>query len=157
MNTRSEPCVLVIFGASGDLAARKLIPSLYEMHRDGLLPDSLEVLGVARSVKSEEDWRKELEPWLEQHDPKYDPKIWKSLRERIHYEAADATTPEGMKAVGSRIAGLDAAGRIGGNILFFLSVASSLYEPIVEQIGREASLVSGYDRPVTQSRRPLLG
>ena len=141
MNTRSEPCVLVIFGASGDLAARKLIPSLYEMHRDGLLPESIEVLGVARSVKSEEDWRNELEPWLEKHDPKYDPKIWKSLREHIHYEAADATTSEGMKAVGSRIAGLDAAGKIGGNILFFLSVASSLYEPIVEQIGR-ANLVT---------------
>ena len=141
MNTRSEPCVLVIFGASGDLAARKLIPSLYEMHRDGLLPESLEVLGVARSVKSEEDWRNELEPWLQEHDPKYDRKIWKSLRDRIHYEAADATTSEGMKAVGSRIAGLDAVGRIGGNILFFLSVASSLYEPIVEEIGR-ANLVT---------------
>ena len=143
MSTHAESCVLVIFGASGDLTARKLVPSLYEMGKAGQLPRTIEVLGVARREKSDDQWRAELEPWLEKHNPDYDKAFWRELAPRIHYQAADATTKEGMALVAKRINELDAGLDSNGNILFFLSVASSLYEPIVEQIGSAGLVTEG--------------
>ncbi|MCH2160273.1 MAG: glucose-6-phosphate dehydrogenase [Phycisphaerales bacterium] len=143
MSNRPEPCVLVIFGASGDLTARKLVPSLYEMRKAGQLPESIEVLGVARRKKTDDEWREELEPWLKKHDPDYDSEAWRELASHIHYQAADATTSDGMAVVQRRISELDEAAVSSGNILFFLSVASALYEPIVEQIGSAGLVTEG--------------
>ena len=143
MSNRPESCVLVIFGASGDLAARKLVPALYEMGKAGQLPDTIEVLGVARREKTDDEWRSELEPWLQEHDPDYDSAYWRELAQRIHYQAADATTEAGMAVVARSIAELDARMGAKGNILFFLSVASSLYEPIIERIGTAGLVTEG--------------
>ncbi|MHC4794295.1 MAG: glucose-6-phosphate dehydrogenase [Planctomycetota bacterium] len=142
-NHAVDPCTLVIFGASGDLTARKLIPAMYEMTRMGLLPERTRILGVARREKSDDAWREELEPWVRKHDPDFDEAAWRDLAARIHYLPADATTSDGMAAVGKRVAELDAAGGNGGNVLFFLSVASSLYEPIVEKIDEAGLVVEG--------------
>ena len=138
-----DPCVLVIFGASGDLTARKLIPALYEMTRDGLLPDEVCVLGVARRSKSDDEWRSELEPWVREHTGEFDEDIWRRLAARIHYQAADATRQDGMKLVKDRVASLDSQFSCQQNILFFLSVASNLYEPIVEQIDSAEMVTEG--------------
>lgn len=138
-----DPCTLVIFGASGDLTARKLIPALYEMARDGFLPTATCVLGVARREKSNEQWREELEPWVREHHPNFDPAIWKTLAARIFYEPADATTNEGMGRVAKRLYDLDRAHATNGNTVFFLSVSSSLYESIVEHIDRAGLVTEG--------------
>ena len=138
-----DPCTLVIFGASGDLTARKLIPALYEMARDGFLPATTCVLGVARRDKSDEQWREELVPWVREHHPKFDAAVWQSLAARIFYEPADATTAEGMARVAKRFRDLDSSHAANGNTVFFLSVGSSLYEPIVEQIDRAGLVTEG--------------
>ena len=138
-----EPCVLVIFGASGDLTARKLVPAMYEMLRDGHLPPEFCILGVARREKTDEEWREELQPWVRKHDPDIDANTWNTLARHIHYQAADATTAEGMQAVVDRIALLDTDHGTKGNILFFLSVASALYEPIVERIDSAELVTEG--------------
>ena len=129
-----DPCTLVIFGASGDLTARKLIPAMYEMSKMGLLPVETRILGVARRPKTDDEWREELEPWVRKHNVEMDESVWREIAQRIYYLPADATTSEGMAAVGKRIAELDVESKTSGNVLFFLSVASSLYEPIVEKI-----------------------
>ena len=138
-----DPCILVIFGASGDLTARKLVPSMYEMAKAGLLPPETRVLGVARREKSDDQWREELEPWVREHNPDLDEATWRDLASRIHYQPADATTTEGMASVAKRVAAIDAEAGTGGNVLFFLSVASSLYEPIVEKIDAAGLVVEG--------------
>ena len=138
-----DPCVLVIFGASGDLTARKLVPAMYEMARDGLLAPETRILGVARRKKTDDEWRKELEAWVRKHDGDVDAAIWREIASRIHYLPADATTSEGMTEVGRRIAEIDAEASTNGNVLFFLSVASSLYEPIVQQIDAAGLVVEG--------------
>ena len=138
-----EPCVLVIFGASGDLTSRKLVPAMYEMLRDDHLPAEFCILGIARRPKTDEQWREELEPWVREHDPDMDEATWKALAEKIYYQAADATTSQGMEDVSRRIGQLDAEQKTGGNILFFLSVASALYEPIVEQISAAGLVTEG--------------
>ena len=138
-----DPCIFVIFGASGDLTARKLIPAMYEMAKAGLLPEQTRILGVARRDKTDQQWREELEPWVRRHNPDLDPVIWRTLAARIHYLPADATTAEGMDRVGARIAEMDEESHTRGNVLFFLSVASSLYEPIVERIDAADLVVEG--------------
>ena len=142
-NLAVDPCTLVIFGASGDLTARKLIPAMYEMSKMGLLPAETRILGVARRPKTDDEWREELEPWVQKHNPDMDASVWRAIAQRIHYLPADATTSEGMAAVGKRIAALDAESKAAGNVLFFLSVASSLYEPIVEKIDEAGLVVEG--------------
>jgi glucose-6-phosphate 1-dehydrogenase len=86
-----EPCVIVIFGASGDLTSRKLVPALYEMAQIGLLPAGTCVLGVSRSPMSDDDWRGKLQPWAKQFAKGYDDDKWKAFAQRLSYHAADAT------------------------------------------------------------------
>ena len=62
----TDPCILVIFGASGDLASRKLVPSMYEMHVAGQLHPSTVILGVSRTQKTDDAWRDELKAWVTQ-------------------------------------------------------------------------------------------
>ncbi|MAD78011.1 MAG: glucose-6-phosphate dehydrogenase [Planctomycetaceae bacterium] len=138
-----DPCVLVIFGASGDLTARKLVPAMYEMAKAGLLPSNTRILGVARRQKTDDQWRQELEPWLARHDDGIDQEVWRDIASRIHYQPADATTVSGMDAVARRVAELNRSADTAGNVLFFLSVASSLYEPIVERIAAANLVVEG--------------
>src|SRR5262249_44187760 len=89
-----DPCVLVIFGASGDLTKRLLVPSLYHLAAADLLPDAFAVLGVARSNLSDDDFRRRAREGTESFaGVKADPKIVSWLLERFHYVAADADDP----------------------------------------------------------------
>jgi len=138
-----EPCVLVILGASGDLTQRKLIPAMYEMDRAGTLSKATCILGVSRSKKTDQQWRDELAPWIAKQVPKFDAESWKLFSQRIHYEPGDAATAEPYQRIGARIDALGTKHDCRGNVLFFMSVAPELYEPIVEQIGAAGLVVEG--------------
>src|SRR4051812_29969929 len=85
-----DPCVVVIFGASGDLTHRKLIPALHNLATQGLLPQQFAVLGVSRSERTDAQFRQDLTPDdAELRDPTARD-AWKWLSERIFYLAGDA-------------------------------------------------------------------
>jgi len=135
-----EPCVLVIFGASGDLAWRKLVPALYELDERGDLPPDLCVLGVARSEMSDDEFRDKMRSGAEEHASGFAEGRWREFASRLHYRAADATTTEAQRDVADRARSLgEERGilRANGepNILYYLSVAPSLYEPMIDAIG----------------------
>ncbi len=159
-----EPCVIVIFGASGDLTQRKLIPSLYDLDRLGSLPKGLCILGASRTEMSDDEFREHLRPGVEEHASHWDAQAWKTFAQRIQYEPADAAQAEGMRAVGRRVhamaeqrgilkGGGSASSRTGDgqggaegggpNILFYLSVAPKLYEPIINCIGESGMVAEG--------------
>ena len=138
-----EPCVLVILGASGDLTHRKLVPAMYEMHRAGMLNPATCILGVSRSRKTDEQWRGELTPWVQKQVKGFDEASWKAFSQRIFYEPGDAATAEPYGRIGARIESLGECHRTRGNVLFFMSVAPELYEPIVEQIGAAGLVTEG--------------
>ena len=138
-----DPCVLVIFGASGALTRRKLIPAMYEMFKAGLLPDEACVLGTARRPKSDDEWRAELEPWARKMAGDFDDASWAEFARRIHYHACDATEQDSYPELSLRIKQLDEEYGTGGNTLFFLSVAPQLYEPIVECINTAGLVTEG--------------
>ena len=86
----ADPNILVIFGASGDLTERKLIPALYNLTRDGLLSGRFAVVGVSRSEMSHEEFRDHLEEGLREHMPsEVDGELWQGLRDRLYYSSGD--------------------------------------------------------------------
>ena len=137
----TEPCILVILGASGDLARRKLIPAMYEMFRRELLPRETVILGVSRTRKSDDEWRSELHPWVRDHAKGFDESAWQELARRIFYLPGDAASPEVYPALAARFEQLRSEFGTRGNLLFYMSVAPDLYEPIVAQID-DAGLVT---------------
>src|SRR5437879_13726352 len=82
-----EPCSIIIFGASGDLTARKLIPALYHLFVDKQLPTPFRILGFARREKSDDEWREELKEALQQFSrtKKVDPEQWKAFSANLLY------------------------------------------------------------------------
>src|SRR4029450_3412454 len=87
----ATPCAIVIFGASGDLAKRKLIPAIYEMAREKLLHPASYVVGYSRSDMSDEQFRKIARESIEKYarSKPIDQELWKSLESRFYYTKAD--------------------------------------------------------------------
>ncbi len=138
-----DPCVIVIFGASGDLAARKLIPALYELDVVGTLPRETCVLGVSRTLMSDDAWRDHLQPGTAEHAKGYDPSRWEAFAKRLFYFAGDATVAEIYSKFTERIETLSRHFKCHGNVLFYLSVTPSLYEPIVHRIDESSLILEG--------------
>lgn len=130
-----QPCTVVIFGASGDLTYRKLIPALYNLAADGDLPAALAVVGFARRDKSDESFRKELEEATRKFSRQgLNDELWKSFAERIFYHRSEFGDLEGYLTLARRLDELDVRCNTGGNRLFYLSVAPSEFAGILEKL-----------------------
>ncbi|MCB0581358.1 MAG: glucose-6-phosphate dehydrogenase (NADP(+)), partial [Phaeodactylibacter sp.] len=122
-----DPQVLVIFGASGDLAQRKLIPALYHLYKGQFLPEHFAVLGVSRTDYSDEAFRKEV--FLE------NPHLGDSGKEEgfarmLFYQSIDTLDSADYEKVRKRLEEIDENRKTGGNYIFYLSVPPSLYTKI---------------------------
>jgi glucose-6-phosphate 1-dehydrogenase len=97
----ADPCVLVIFGASGDLTRRLLIPSLYNLAHDRLLTQNLAVVGVARNASTHEEFRQAMHRAIHESNRvgHVDPAIWESLEQRLYYVTAPFQDPAGYTKV----------------------------------------------------------
>lgn len=136
----AESCVIVLFGASGDLASRKLIPALYELEIVGSLPAGTQLIGISRTKMSDEQWRDALRPSVAQHVSGFDEQKWREFSRCLHYLPGDATKSEVYPELMEQVQKL-AVGRC--NVLFYLSVAPSLYEPIIERINESGMVAEG--------------
>ncbi|MCC6265187.1 MAG: glucose-6-phosphate dehydrogenase [Bryobacterales bacterium] len=136
------PSVLVIFGASGDLTKRKLIPALYRLFHDGRLPNSFFIIGNSRTAFSDESFREkqreELGEFLK--DMAIEEEEWQRFAKRIHYIPGDMKDPALYKAIGARIDEL--AGEVPHEVVFYLSTQPSFY-PIAVDMLRETGLNKG--------------
>lgn len=130
-NTLSKPqsLVLVIFGASGDLTKRKLIPALFQLFRQGRLPARFAVLGVGRTAYSEVDYRPHLDANLRAYlgDGEYDPSLAEQFLSMVYYEALDPAAEASYPALKDRLRALDEAIENPANYIFYLSTPPSLY------------------------------
>jgi glucose-6-phosphate 1-dehydrogenase len=133
------PCVMVIFGAAGDLTKRKLIPALYNLASDNLLPPDFAVVGVARPEMSSDDFREKIR--RENRDfvaAEIRPKLWEQLEGRLYYlpgEFADPTTYQRLQAV---LVQVDRDHGTQGNYFYYLATAPSFFAEIVRQLGAAA-------------------
>ncbi len=110
------PCLLVIFGASGDLTKRKLVPALFGLFREGLLPGEFAVLGVSRTPFSDDAFRDHLRDGIAGGSQgTFDQSSWDAFAGRIFYQSGDIGDPESAKALGARIRAVSNERGIPGN------------------------------------------
>jgi glucose-6-phosphate 1-dehydrogenase len=128
---------LLLFGATGDLAQRMLLPSLYGLHADGLLPEGLTITGTARSEHDDASYRKFAKHALDEFLPedRKDEKAIKTFLERLGYQALDATDLAHYNLLAKKV------GDVAGGLAIFLSTAPSLFEPVIR--GLEAAGLAG--------------
>src|ERR1700722_2678319 len=134
------PCAIVIFGASGDLTKRKLLPALVNLEHDGLLPKSFAVIGNARRPMSDQDFRRKIKGDLQELMPRsLDANLWSWLDPRLYYQPGDLQDPATYKAIKERLAHCDREHGTSGNYLFFPSTAPNLFAAAASRLG-EAGL-----------------
>jgi glucose-6-phosphate 1-dehydrogenase len=141
MECPADPCAIVIFGVTGDLARRKLLPTLYDLWVNGLLPRDFALIGFVRKPMDDEALRDLLSAAVREFATRHiDPARWAEFRARIHCVAGDAERPETFRALGERLAELDREHRTGGNALFYLATPPEAFAPLVRRLG-ETGLV----------------
>ena len=124
--------ILVIFGGTGDLTHRKLMPALYNMLLDGLVPDHLQVVAIGRRDKSEEEYRSEVRASMDKYSRnKVDEKIWSRLNDMIRYYRFDFRDHDGYSDLKTYLEELDKNSETKGNRIYYLAVAPEYFETIV--------------------------
>ena len=132
---------MVIFGASGDLTKRKLVPALYHLAREKLLPDSFAVVGVATSQLGSEAFRERIGGEAREHVPGGpEPAVWEWLMSRVTYLPGDFRDPGTYQRLGATLAQVDSERKTGGNVLFYLATPPTFFGEIVRRVS-EAGLV----------------
>jgi glucose-6-phosphate 1-dehydrogenase len=130
-----DPCVLVLFGATGDLAGRKVVPSLCDLLGHGGLPEPFVVMGVGRSEHSAESFREHLREAVAEHKPDA-LKHWDELAPRVLYRRVDNDNDGDFKALADALDTLDREQRLGGNRIFYLAVPPTAYAELAASLGR---------------------
>jgi glucose-6-phosphate 1-dehydrogenase len=155
---QSPPCAIIIFGASGDLASRKLIPGIYEMAREGLLNDGSYILGYARSPMTDEEYRRDCAESVRKfaRTKPIDEALWKKLETRIYYAQADYAAAEDHARVRARLAELDEKHGNPRNRLYYLSTPPSVYEPLIQRLGERQPPVSAEYHPGSHWERIII-
>ena len=139
---------LLLFGATGDLAQRMLLPSLYGLHADGLLPEGLTIFGAARSDYDDAGYKKFAKKALDQYlsDDRKDEGALAGFLDRLSYQTTDLSLPESYKPLAEKV------GDVSGGLAIYLSTAPSLFEPAVkglESVGLAGETVRiGLEKPL---------
>ena len=136
-----DACSIVIFGASGDLTARKLIPALYHLFKEKQMPATFRVIGFARRDKTDAVWRQELRTALDQFSrtKPVDDKVWAAFAENIFYCVGDLTDDAAYAKLGTQLSSFGNPA-LRENILFYLAISPSQFDEVVEQIHRSKLL-----------------
>jgi len=142
----TEPCTVILFGASGDLAKRKVIPALFDLAIHNALGPRYALIGFARTSMTDESFRTtagEAAKSISEVGP-IDPKQWDEFASNMFYSAGDYGNQEAYAQLARRLSEVESSKNLGGNRLFYLSTPPEVYPDIVEQLGR-----AGLARPAS--------
>ena len=133
----ADPCAVVIFGASGDLTKRKLVPALYRLTQERLLPAEFAIIGFARSPMSHEDFRAKMKDAIVTYSEakRVDEAVWESFAKGIFYVSGDVNNPESYRKIRELLDQVDRERGTAGNRVFYLSTSPSLYAEAIQQLG----------------------
>jgi glucose-6-phosphate 1-dehydrogenase len=142
-----EPCILVIFGATGDLTARKLFPAIYNLAREGQLPAQFACVAFARREKNHDQFREEMHEAINTYSrvKPIDETLWKNFREQIFYHRSEFHEDEGYKKLQEFLMNIDAKLGTKGNRVFYLSTQPSFFPLICEKL-ESAGLIYDIDK-----------
>jgi glucose-6-phosphate 1-dehydrogenase len=145
-----EPCILVIFGASGDLTKRKLFPALYSLAFRRLLPEKFLIVGVARTEESDDEFRDRMKEAVQQFSrDEFRDDVWDALTDGIRYIAADFSNHEELDRLAAMMREVDEERGTGGNRVYYLAVPPAAFEVIVREIGTH-SRAKGWTRLIVE-------
>ena len=138
----APPTVVVIFGASGDLTARKLIPAIYNLACDNLLPADFFLIGYGRTKEPDDAFRQVAAEAIRQHSRRdYQEDIWGGIAGRTAYQAGAYDEMEGFQSLGERIEAIEKQVGHEMQCLFYISTPPSVFRPILENLGRSGLAV----------------
>jgi glucose-6-phosphate 1-dehydrogenase len=145
------PCVLVLFGVTGDLASKKLLPAIYDLANRGLLPPGFSLVGFARREWEDHDFAQVTHDAVKAHArTPFREEVWEQLREGIRFVQGEFADDDAFDRLAATVAQLDAERGTGGNYAFYLSVPPYAFPVVVQQLKR-----SGLSSPAepTEGRR----
>lgn len=133
-----EPCIIVIFGATGDLTSRKLLPALYNLALEKQLPTEFACVGFARREKTDQMFRDEMKNGVIHFSrtKPIDETLWKSFSEKIFYHCSEFHNDEGYETLKKQLEELDKKFGTRGNRVFYLSTPASDFSLIVEKLSK---------------------
>jgi glucose-6-phosphate 1-dehydrogenase len=131
-----DPCTIVIFGASGDLTKRKLLPALYNLKALKLLPERFAVIGVAVSESNDEMYREKITADIKQFAThSVDQAVWDDFVKRTYYIQGDFNSADTFKHLAAKIADVQKTHQLPGNVLFYLAISPTFFAKVVDQLG----------------------
>lgn len=131
-----EPCVMVVFGADGDLTKRKLVPSLYTLAANGLLPKEFALVGLAKTEFSTEEFRRKLSRDVREFAPgPFDASVWESLLPRLYYVTGDFLDPAAYARLRNQLDEVERTHGTRGNLAFYLATAPGFFSEILRHLG----------------------
>jgi glucose-6-phosphate 1-dehydrogenase len=147
-----EPASIVIFGATGDLARRKLVPALYNLARENYMPPVYNIVGFARKPRSDENIREEYKKAITDFSrQKIQEGLWDSFAKNVFYVQSNLDDVEGYKRLKSELDRLDQERSTAGNRLFYLAVPPELMPQIIDLLGAaELNNSAGYTRIILE-------
>jgi glucose-6-phosphate 1-dehydrogenase len=133
---------LVIFGGAGDLAARKLLPALYNLHVDGSLPAQFAVVATGRTALTDEAYRAFARESVARHSRRpIDDQRWPAFAAGLSFVAVDVTNPTGFATLGARLDTVEHGRGLDGHRIYYLAVPPSMIEPTVQALARARFVV----------------
>jgi len=142
-------CCIVIFGATGDLTHRKLIPALFSLETQGILPDHMKIVGFARREFSDHSFRDELSQSLQEYAPdlfKDNQDAWNKFARRVVFHRSDFDNAQGFTWLKERLDKFDQSEGTAGNRLFYLATPPSTYTTVIQQLGKAGLVKAGEDK-----------
>jgi glucose-6-phosphate 1-dehydrogenase len=132
-----DPCILVIFGASGDLTQRKLFPALYSLAFRRLLPQHFAVVGVARTEETDEEFKERMKEAVQEHSrDEFRDDAWETLADGMRYVAMDFADEAGLDRLAEALTELDGERETLGNRVYYLATPPSVFPIVVEAVGK---------------------
>lgn len=133
------PCILTIFGATGDLTRRKLLPALYDMAAQNLLPAEFVIVGFGRREKDEAEFRKELKSGVQEFARlKFKSEVWDALEGKIFYQRGAYDDSKSHADLETRLGELDTQFSTAGNRMYYLSIPPEEFAGVIENLGQLA-------------------
>lgn len=136
-----EPLILTIFGASGDLTQRKLVPAIYQMKRERRLPPELTVVGFARRDWSHDHFREQMRKGIEEFSTGIGSEdLWNEFAQGLFYCSGNMDDPESYLKLKNFLGELDEKRNTRGNRVFYLAVSPNFFPPGIKQLGAAGML-----------------
>nr|WP_080502776.1 glucose-6-phosphate dehydrogenase [Neochlamydia sp. EPS4] len=150
----ATPCIMVIFGATGDLTARKLVPAIYNLNKEKLLPSHFACVGFARRKKTDEDFRQEMMEGINSFSRTrpVDKSMWNTFSEQLYYHMAEFHEDEGYIRLAKLLEDLDIKYGTKGNRVFYLSTQPSFFPLIIQKLSQHNLIYNEVESPDKWSR-----